>query len=239
MTAAVSDRPSGAARTILVVDDEPSFAESLQIGLRREGYQVVVAGDGAQALECFDRVHPDLVLLDLMLPRLSGSDVCRELRRRSRIPIIVLTARSDEVDTVLSLELGADDYVTKPFRLRELVARIRAVLRRSQQQDDGARPLSVGAVHLDPATRDVTVDGRGVTLTRKEFDLLEELLRNAGRVQTRDHLLAVVWGSDYFGDTKTLDVHIKRLRTKLGAENLITTFRGVGYRFEPERAVRA
>ena len=238
MTAVPAQRAAGSAGTILVVEDEPSFAESLEVGLRREGFRVAIAADGAEALACFDRVQPDLVLLDLMLPKVSGSDVCRELRRRSQTPIIVVTARDDEVDTVLSLELGADDYVTKPFRLRELVARIRAVLRRSHPGIEEVHPVSAGGVRLDPETRDVTVDGRPVSLTRKEFDLLEVLLQNAGRVQTRDHLLAAVWGTDYFGDTKTLDVHIKRLRAKLGGEKLITTFRGVGYRFEPDRAAR-
>jgi two-component system response regulator RegX3 len=239
VTAAPASPAPGSAGTILVVEDEPSYAEALEVGLRREGFRVALAVDGAEALACFDRVQPDLVLLDLMLPKASGSDVCRELRRRSKTPIIVVTARSDEVDTVLSLELGADDYVTKPFRLRELIARIRAVLRRAQPGGEEPRPVSAAGVRLDPETRDVTVDGRAVVLTRKEFDLLEVLMQHAGRVQTRDHLLAAVWGTDYFGDTKTLDVHIKRLRAKLGTDNVITTFRGVGYRFEPERVSEA
>ena len=204
--------------TVLVVEDEDSFVEALSIGLRREGFRVQIARDGAQALDLFDAVNPDLVLLDVMLPRVSGIDVCRQLRKRSQVPIIMVTAKGAEIDIVVGLEVGADDYVTKPYRLRELVARMRAVLRRSprdRQQDASGEALEVGDVALDPERHEVVIRGTTVQLPLKEFELLELLLDNAGRVLTRETLIDRVWGSDYVGDTKTLDVHIKRLRSKV------------------------
>jgi two-component system response regulator RegX3 len=201
---------------------------------------VRVARDGSEALEMFDLVQPDLVLLDVMLPKVSGVDVCRELRRRSQVPIIMVTAKSAEIDTVVGLEVGADDYVTKPYRLRELVARIRAVLRRTPASDTAAH-LSVDAMHvgdvmLDPERHEVSIRGTAVRLPLKEFELLALLLENAGRVLTRDMLIDRVWGSDYVGDTKTLDVHIKRLRAKVEPEpsnpTRIVTIRGYGYKYE-------
>lgn len=226
--------------TILVVEDEQSFVEALTIGLRREGFDVVVAMDGAEALAVFDEVHPDLVLLDVMLPRISGIDVCRQLRKTTKTPIIMVTAKGTELDTVVGLEVGADDYVTKPYRLRELTARIRAVLRRSES-NDSSRPISpgtieVGDVRLDPDEHRATVDGNVLNLPLKEFELLHLLLANAGRVLPRETLIDRVWGNDYVGDTKTLDVHIKRLRSKVevdpGAPTRIVTIRGLGYKFE-------
>ena len=226
--------------TVLVVEDEDSFVEALVVGLKREGFLVHVARDGITALALFDAVRPDLVLLDVMLPSLSGVDVCREIRQRSRTPIIMVTAKGSEIDTVVGLEVGADDYVTKPYRLRELVARMRAVLRRAPRGDESAGSsgavLEVGDVRLDPERHEVTVRGDLVALPLKEFDLLEVLLDNAGRVLTRDTLIDRVWGSDYVGDTKTLDVHIKRLRSKLEVDpsspERIVTIRGLGYRYE-------
>jgi two-component system, OmpR family, response regulator RegX3 len=222
---------------VLVVEDEESFSDALSFMLRREGYEVVVAADGAEALALFDRSGADLVLLDLMLPRLAGTDVCRALRQRSAVPIIIVTARDSEVDTVVGLELGADDYVTKPFSSRELVARIRAVLRRGGDVDDHTvQTLEAGPVRLDVERHAVSVDGAPVSLPLKEFDLLELLLRNAGRVLTRGQLIDRVWGADYVGDTKTLDVHIKRLRGKIEADPAnpkhLVTVRGLGYKFE-------
>lgn len=226
--------------TVLVVEDEDSFVEALVVGLKREGFLVHVARDGITALALFDAVRPDLVLLDVMLPSLSGVDVCREIRQRSRTPIIMVTAKGSEIDTVVGLEVGADDYVTKPYRLRELVARMRAVLRRAPRDDESGGSsgavLEVGDVRLDPERHEVTVRGDLVALPLKEFDLLEVLLDNAGRVLTRDTLIDRVWGTDYVGDTKTLDVHIKRLRSKLEVDpsnpERIVTIRGLGYRFE-------
>jgi two-component system response regulator RegX3 len=229
--------------TVLIVEDEDSFVEALVLGLKREGFLVHVAKDGITALALFDAVRPDLVLLDVMLPRLSGVDVCREIRSRSRTPIIMVTAKSSEIDTVVGLEVGADDYVTKPYRLRELVARMRAVLRRVPRQDDAAASaavIEVGDVRLDPERHEVTIRGEEVALPLKEFDLLEILLDNAGRVLTRDVLIDRVWGSNYVGDTKTLDVHIKRLRSKLEHDpsnpERIVTIRGLGYRYEKAAA---
>ena len=226
-------------QSVLIVEDEDSFVEALVVGLKREGFLVHVARDGITALALFDAVRPDLVLLDVMLPSLSGVDVCREIRGRSRTPIIMVTAKSSEIDTVVGLEVGADDYVTKPYRLRELVARMRAVLRRVPRQDDALSNglvLEVGDVRLDPERHEVTVRGDEVALPLKEFDLLEILLDNAGRVLTRDVLIDRVWGSNYVGDTKTLDVHIKRLRSKLEDDpsnpEHIVTIRGLGYRYE-------
>jgi two-component system response regulator RegX3 len=229
-----------ARNTILVVEDEESFVEALVVGLKREGFRVEVARDGVEALEVFDATRPDLVLLDLMLPRMSGVDVCREIRNRgSRVPIIMVTAKGSEIDTVVGLEVGADDYVTKPYRLRELVARMRAVMRRTPSEggpETSAEAIEVGDVALDPLRHEVRVRGAEVTLPLKEFELLEILLDNAGRVMTRDTLIDRVWGPHYVGDTKTLDVHIKRLRTKLEDDpahpSRITTIRGLGYRYE-------
>ena len=224
--------------TILVVEDEPSFADALELGLRREGFAVEVAVDGAEALEKFAVVQPDLVLLDVMLPRISGIEVCRQIRQHSRVPIIMVTAKSAEIDTVVGLEVGADDYVTKPFRIRELSARIRAVLRRAPHVETEAGDpdtLSVDGVELDREEHRVTVDGVDVALPLKEFELLHLLLANAGRVLPRDTLIDRVWGHDYVGDTKTLDVHIKRLRGKIeadpGSPTRITTIRGLGYKY--------
>lgn len=232
--------------TILVVEDEDSFVDALTVGLKREGFRVQVARDGAQALELFDAVKPDLVLLDVMLPRVSGIDVCREIRARSRVPIIMVTAKGSEIDTVVGLEVGADDYVTKPYRLRELVARIRAVLRR-RPSDDGNPLLSgdaieVGDVALDPDRHEVRIRDEHVALPLKEFELLGLLLENAGRVLTRETLIDRVWGPDYVGDTKTLDVHVKRLRAKVETDpsspSRIVTIRGLGYKYELPRVER-
>jgi two-component system response regulator RegX3 len=229
--------------TVLVVEDEDSFVEALVVGLKREGFRVQVARDGAEALEVFDAVKPDLVLLDVMLPKVSGIDVCRELRRRSSVPIIMVTAKGSEIDTVVGLEVGADDYVTKPYRLRELVARMRAVLRRRGAEPGAAElsgeALSVGDVALDPERHEVVIRGAGVQLPLKEFELLELLLANAGRVLTRETLIDRVWGTDYVGDTKTLDVHVKRLRAKVEPDPSnpvrIVTIRGLGYKYEAPR----
>ena len=222
---------------ILIVEDEPSLSDPLSFLLQREGYETEIAGDGRAALTAFDRAGADLVLLDLMLPGLPGTEVCRELRTRSSVPIIMLTAKDSEVDIVVGLELGADDYVTKPYSSRELLARIRAVLRRriELEADDGGI-VEVGAVRMDVERHSVSVDGREVSMPLKEFELLELLLRNAGRVLTRGQLIDRVWGSDYFGDTKTLDVHIKRIRSKIeqspSEPTRLVTVRGLGYRFE-------
>jgi len=223
---------------LLVVEDEESFSDALSYMLRKEGYDVAVAPTGPQALEEFDRTGADLVLLDLMLPGLPGTEVCRQLRTRSAVPVIMLTAKDGEIDKVVGLELGADDYVTKPFSHRELVARIRAVLRRRNEPDElMPATLEVGPVRMDVERHVVSVDGENVALPLKEFELLELLLRNAGRVLTRMQLIDRVWGSDYVGDTKTLDVHVKRLRSKVepdaGAPRHLVTVRGLGYKFEP------
>ncbi|CAO5230658.1 DNA-binding transcriptional dual regulator PhoB [Frankia sp. AgKG'84/4] len=223
---------------LLVVEDEESFSDALSFMLEREGFEVGVVADGPSALAEFDRRGADLVLLDLMLPGLSGTEVCRTLRTRSSVPIIMLTARDSEIDKVLGLELGADDYVTKPFSARELVARIRAVLRRRSETEEVAEAtLEAGPVRMDVERHVVTVGGSAVTLPLKEFELLEMFLRNAGRVLTRGQLIDRVWGSDYVGDTKTLDVHVKRLRTKIerepGNPRHLVTVRGLGYKFEP------
>jgi two-component system, OmpR family, response regulator RegX3 len=223
---------------VLVVEDEDSFSDALSYMLRREGFEAVVAATGPDALAEFDRGGADIVLLDLMLPGLSGTEVCRALRARSGVPIIMLTAKDSEVDKVVGLELGADDYVTKPYSARELVARIRAVLRRrgeaAEPPADGV--LEAGPVRMDVERHIVAVDGETVPLPLKEFDLLEFLLRNAGRVLTRGQLIDRVWGSDYVGDTKTLDVHVKRLRAKLEPDpanpKYLLTVRGLGYKLE-------
>ncbi|GAA4519426.1 response regulator transcription factor [Actinoallomurus oryzae] len=224
---------------VLVVEDEESFSDALSYMLRKEGFEVAVAATGPDALDSFDRAGADLVLLDLMLPGLPGTEVCRELRTKSNVPVIMLTAKDSEVDKVVGLELGADDYVTKPFSSRELVARIRAVLRRRGDVEDLAPPtLEAGPVRMDVERHVVTVSGREVPLPLKEFELLEVLLRNAGRVLTRMQLIDRVWGADYVGDTKTLDVHIKRLRAKIepapSTPRFIITVRGLGYKFEPD-----
>jgi two-component system response regulator RegX3 len=224
---------------LLVVEDEESFSEALSFMLEREGFDVAVAADGHTALSAFERHGADLVLLDVMLPGLSGTEVCRALRQKSSVPVIMLTARDSEIDKVLGLELGADDYVTKPFSARELVARIRAVLRRRGSEPDEAVPvtLEAGGVRMDVERHVVTVHGAPVALPLKEFELLEMFLRNTGRVLTRGQLIDRVWGSDYVGDTKTLDVHVKRLRAKIESEpgnpRHLVTVRGLGYKFEP------
>ena len=235
--------PANATQTVLVVEDEESFIEALQVGLKREGFRVEVARDGIQALDLFDLVRPDLVLLDVMLPKVSGIDVCRQLRKRSQVPIIMVTAKAAEIDTVVGLEVGADDYITKPYRLRELVARMRAVLRRAPLDRAGELTedaLVVGDVQLDPDQHEVLIRGERVSLPLKEFELLHILLANAGRVLPRETLIDRVWGNDYVGDTKTLDVHIKRLRAKIeddpGTPQKIVTIRGLGYKYERPRA---
>ncbi len=224
---------------ILVVDDEQSYRDALSVALQREGFLVVTAADGEEALLRFDTARPSLVLLDVMIPKISGLDVCRDIRAKSRVPIIMVTARNSELDAVVGLEIGADDYVTKPFRLRELVARVRAALRRVPLDVEPVnRPdlLEIGPVRVDTGRHEVRVHDRAVALPLKEFELLEILMVNAGRVLTRDQLIDRVWGPNYFGDTKTLDVHIKRLRAKIednpANPTSIVTVRGVGYRFE-------
>jgi two-component system response regulator RegX3 len=222
---------------ILVVEDEASFSDALAYLLGKEGFEVIVADTGPGAIEQFDRHGADLVLLDLMLPGLSGTEVCRQLRTRSNVPIIMLTAKDGEVDKVVGLELGADDYVTKPYSSRELIARVRAVLRRPGDDDsvvDGI--LEAGPERMDVERHKVSINGSDVAFPLKEFELLEFLVRNSGRVLTRSQLIDRVWGSDYFGDTKTLDVHVKRLRAKIEADPanpvFIQTVRGLGYKFE-------
>ncbi len=223
---------------LLVVEDEESFSDALSYMLRKEGFEVAVAGTGPDALEEFDRGGADLVLLDLMLPGLPGTEVCRALRQKSNVPVIMLTAKDSEIDKVVGLEMGADDYVTKPFSHRELLARIRAVLRRHGDIEEVASSaLAAGPVRMDVERHVVTVNGVGVSLPLKEFELLELLLRNAGRVLTRMQLIDRIWGADYVGDTKTLDVHVKRLRSKIepdpGSPRHLVTVRGLGYKFEP------
>ena len=223
---------------VLVVEDEESFSDALSYMLRKEGFEIAIASTGPEALEEFERNGADLVLLDLMLPGLPGTEVCRQLRSKSNVPVIMVTAKDSEIDKVVGLEIGADDYVTKPYSSRELVARIRAVLRRRGESEgisNGA--LEAGPVRMDVDRHVVTVNGAKVDLPLKEFDLLEMLLRNAGRVLTRHQLIDRVWGTDYVGDTKTLDVHVKRLRAKIepdpGAPRYLVTVRGLGYKFEP------
>ncbi|MDN5820364.1 MAG: response regulator transcription factor [Brachybacterium sp.] len=223
---------------ILIVEDEESFSDPLSYSLRKEGYEVAVADNGTDGLRIFSTQGADLVLLDLMLPGMSGTEVCREIRRGSSVPVIMLTAKDDEFDKVLGLELGADDYVTKPYSSRELLARIRAVLRRGQdsaeREDDAV--LSAGGIMMDVERHVVEVHGDEVALPLKEFELLEMLLRNADRVLTRGQLIERVWGADYVGDTKTLDVHVKRLRAKIEDDPRnpvrLVTVRGLGYKFE-------
>ena len=231
-------------QTILLVEDEESFIDALTIGLKKEGFRVEVARDGMEALAKFDSARPDLVLLDVMLPKISGIDVCRQLRKKSQVPIIMVTAKGAEIDTVVGLEVGADDYITKPYRMRELVARMRAVLRRSSDESNNmgdldGNAMEVGTIALDPDQHRVLVHGQEVTMPLKEFELLHILMANAGRVLPRETLIDRVWGTDYVGDTKTLDVHIKRLRSKVeddpAAPTRIVTIRGLGYKFEKVR----
>ena len=222
---------------ILIVEDEASFSEALSYALQKEGYDVTVAEDGYDAVEVFDKEGADLVLLDLMLPGQPGTEVCRQIRMRSRVPVIMLTAKDSEVDKVVGLELGADDYVTKPYSSRELLARVRAVLRRQgEPESDDASTVAAGPVHMDIERHLVEVADRSVSLPLKEFELLEMLIRNAGRVLTRGQIIDRVWGSDYVGDTKTLDVHVKRLRSKIETDpakpQLLVTVRGLGYKFD-------
>ena len=226
---------------VMLVEDEEAFIEALQVGLAREGFEVVVARDGAEALANFDEWSPDIMLLDVMLPKVSGTDVCREVRKKSQVPIIIVSAKGSEVDAVVGLEVGADDYIVKPYRLRELVARMRAVMRRSsltqtEIDDVGYGAIRVGDVTIDPERHVVSIRDEGVKLPLKEFELLYVLMANAGKVMTRENLIDRVWGSDYFGDTKTLDVHIKRLRSKVESDPAnpvnIVTIRGLGYKYE-------
>ena len=229
--------------TILIVEDEESLADPLAFLLRKEGFDTIIAGDGPTALVEFSINDIDIVLLDLMLPGMSGTDVCKELRLVSNVPVIMVTARDSEIDKVVGLELGADDYVTKPYSSRELIARIRAVLRRrgdteaeAAEDDLDDQVLEGGRVRMDVDSHTVTVDGKAVNMPLKEFDLLEYLLRNAGRVLTRGQLIDRIWGADYVGDTKTLDVHVKRLRSKIEEEpsrpRHLVTVRGLGYKYE-------
>jgi two-component system, OmpR family, response regulator RegX3 len=223
-------------RTVLLVEDETSITEPLAEALGREGFDTQIAGTVAESLELASRVDPDLVLLDVMLPDGSGYDVCRELRRRSQVPIIMLTARGEEADRVVGLELGADDYVVKPFSAREVVARIRAVLRRTESTGQPEeKPIEIGEVRLDPAKREVTKDGEALELSRKEFELLRLLMQNAGSVVTRERAFEEVWDTTWLGSTKTLDVHVSGLRRKLGDDSseprFLHTVRGVGFRF--------
>ena len=228
--------------SILVVDDEPVFIEALTISLEREGFGVIAAADGPAALKAISEKDPDLILLDVMLPGMSGIDVCREIRKSSSVPVIMVTAKGEEIDAVVGLEVGADDYITKPYRLRELIARIRAILRRSENSPKEDETISnpevlvEGAVRLDLERHELSVDGELVSLALREFELLSYLMENSGRVVTRESLMQNVWGWDYIGDTKTIDVHVKRLRSKIesapSAPLRISTIRGVGYRYE-------
>ena len=227
-------------QTVMVVEDEEAFIDALVVGLQREGFAVEVARDGAEALSNFDKFNPDIVLLDVMLPKVSGTDVCREIRKKSQVPIIMVSAKGTEIDTVVGLEVGADDYIVKPYRIRELVARVRAALRRSSgpgsEVFESSTSVSVGDVTIDTEQHLVTVRGQLTKLPLKEFELLYVLMANAGRVMTRDTLIDRVWGSDYYGDTKTLDVHIKRLRSKVELDpavpTRVATIRGLGYKYE-------
>lgn len=226
---------------ILLVEDEESYSEPLSYQLRREGFDVSVAATGPDALHEFDRDGADIVLLDLMLPGLSGTEVCRQLRTRSNVPVIMLTAKDSEVDKVVGLEIGADDYITKPYSYRELLARVRAVMRRGGEPDDPSLgTLEVGRIRMDVDRHTVEIGGTDIPFPLKEFELLELLLRNAGRVLTRAQLIDRVWGSDYVGDTKTLDVHVKRIRSKIerdpAAPSMLLTVRGLGYKLVDETA---
>ncbi len=228
---------------VLVAEDEESFIEALTLGLKREGFLVEAARDGEEAIRKFEEFRPDVILLDVMLPRKSGLDVCREIRSRSKVPIIMVTAKATEIDTVVGLEVGADDYISKPYRLKELVARVRAVMRRTPSDNYEAKieneSIEVGEIVLDTSKHEVRVRGEVVKVPLKEFELLEFLISNPGRVLTREQIIDRVWGPYYSGDTKTLDVHIKRLRSKVEKDpsepTVITTVRGLGYRLETSR----
>jgi len=224
---------------VLIVEDEVSFSDALAYLLKKESYEVEVAVNGAEAIERFQSFNPDLILLDLMIPEVSGTEVCRVIRSTSQVPIIMLTAKDSEIDKVVGLELGADDYVTKPYSSRELLARMKAVMRRNSGEGAGLEEgvlLTAGSVRMDIDKHQVTVNSVAVTFPLKEFELLEFLMRNSGRVLTRSQLIDRVWGNDYFGDTKTLDVHIKRLRAKIEEDpanpKMIHTIRGLGYKLE-------
>ncbi|MHB8459197.1 MAG: response regulator transcription factor [Candidatus Limnocylindrales bacterium] len=221
-------------KTILIVDDERNIVDLLRLYLEKEGFAVIAAADGEQGLALHARHDPDLVILDLMLPKIDGYEVCRELRRRGDTPVLMLTARDDDVDAIVGLELGADDYVTKPFNPRALVARVKAILRRADATVRGGRPLEVGDLRIDPRRREATVGERRLELRAREFDLLAALARDPGVVLTRDALLEGVWGTDFPGETRTVDVHVAEVRKKLGDDGpLIETVRGVGYRLVP------
>jgi DNA-binding response OmpR family regulator len=224
----------GAMKTILVVDDERNIVELLRLYLEKEGWTVISAGDGEEGLALHARHEPDLVILDLMLPKIDGFEVCRELRRRGDVPIVMLTARDDVIDSIVGLELGADDYVSKPFNPRALVARIKAIFRRTEATGRGGRPIEVGSLRIDPRRREATVGTRRLALRAREFDLLAALARDAGMVLTRDALLEGVWGTDFPGETRTIDVHVAEVRKKLGEDGpSIETIRGLGYRLVP------
>jgi DNA-binding response OmpR family regulator len=221
-------------KTILVVDDERNIVDLLRLYLEKEGFAVAAAFDGEEALVLHARHDPDLVILDLMLPKVDGFDVCREIRRRGDTPVLMLTARSDDVDAIVGLELGADDYVTKPFNPRALMARVKAILRRTQATSRGGRPIEVGHLRIDPRRREATVGARRLDLRAREFDLLSALARDPGIVLTRDALLEGVWGTDFPGETRTVDVHVAEVRKKLGPDGpVIETVRGHGYRLVP------
>ena len=223
-------------KTILVVDDERNIVELVRLYLEKDGFAVVAASDGEQALVQYERAEPDLVVLDLMLPKLDGFEVCRELRRRGDVPILMLTARSEDVDAIVGLELGADDYVTKPFNPRALVARVKAILRRTDATAKGGRPIQVGSLRIDPRRREASVGERRLELRAREFDLLAALARDPGVVLTRDALLEDVWGTDFPGETRTVDVHVAEVRKKLGDDGpQVETIRGLGYRLVPPR----
>jgi DNA-binding response OmpR family regulator len=221
-------------KSVLVVDDERNIVELVRLYLEKEGFNVVSAADGEQALVQFERTDPDLVILDLMLPKLDGFEVCRELRRRGDVPILMLTARSEDIDAIVGLELGADDYVTKPFNPRALVARVKAILRRTDATAKGGRPIQVGDLRIDPRRREAMIGERRLDLRAREFDLLAALARDPGVVLSRDTLLEDVWGTDFPGETRTVDVHVAEVRKKLGDDGpQIETLRGIGYRLVP------
>jgi two-component system alkaline phosphatase synthesis response regulator PhoP len=221
-------------KSVLIVDDERNIVELVRLYLEKEGFNVVSAADGEQALVQYERTDPDLVILDLMLPKLDGFEVCRELRRRGDVPILMLTARSEDIEAIVGLELGADDYVTKPFNPRALVARVKAILRRTDATAKGGRPIQVGDLRIDPRRREATIGERRLDLRAREFDLLAALARDPGVVLSRDTLLEGVWGTDFPGETRTVDVHVAEVRKKLGDDGpQIETLRGIGYRLVP------
>jgi len=227
-------------KTILVVDDERNIVDLLRLYLEKEGFAVIAAGDGEEGLALHRRHDPDLVILDLMLPKLDGLEVCREIRRQGDTPVLMLTARADDIDAIVGLELGADDYVTKPFNPRALVARVKAILRRTDVTNRGGRPIEVGSLRIDPRRREATVNDRRLDLRAREFDLLVALARDPGVVLTRDALLEDVWGTDFPGETRTVDVHVAEVRKKLGDDApAIETLRGIGYRLVPPPRVPA